>query len=117
MGLMDLRTSSPASFVRVERKDVKILTTRFMTTTRSQDISSLLFVCFLVFGSVAVRAATGSWTNNANSNWSITNNWEGRMIADGAGNTVAFDLTLSANRTVTMDMMMCFHKGDAVQGR
>jgi autotransporter-associated beta strand protein len=46
----------------------------------------------------------GIWTNNADGNWSTSNNWSGGMVAYGSGFVAGFStLDITASRTVTMD--------------
>ncbi|HEX9047579.1 MAG TPA: LamG-like jellyroll fold domain-containing protein [Verrucomicrobiae bacterium] len=48
--------------------------------------------------------AGGIWTNNNSSAWSTTNNWNGGLVASGAGYLADFStINLTANQTVTLD--------------
>jgi fibronectin-binding autotransporter adhesin len=48
--------------------------------------------------------ATGTWTSNASGNWGDQGNWQGLVVADGAGNAANFDtLNITTNVTVTLD--------------
>ena len=49
------------------------------------------------------QADDGTWTANANGNWSDPGNWDGGTIADGAGFTATLDDVISGNRTITND--------------
>lgn len=50
------------------------------------------------------EAASGTWTLNGAGNWSGTTNWQGGIIADGAGSTADFtQLNITGNRVVTID--------------
>ncbi len=58
-----------------------------------------------LYNSTVYPAFTGGvWTNNADGNWSTSNNWSGGIVANGAGFFADFStLALTANRTVTLD--------------
>jgi hypothetical protein len=48
--------------------------------------------------------ASGVWTANASGNWGNASNWQGGVIADGAGNDANFDaLNITTDVTVTLD--------------
>src|SRR4051812_46820740 len=52
----------------------------------------------------AAHAADGTWTNNANANWSDTTRWLNGIIADGIDATANFNaIDVTANRTVTIN--------------
>ena len=57
----------------------------------------------LLLGSVAARAASGSWAVDASGNWSAAANWTGSAIADGASSLATFNLDLTSIHTVTLD--------------
>jgi beta-galactosidase len=47
---------------------------------------------------------SGTWTADANGNWSDASNWFGSNVADGSGNTADFStINLTADRIVTLD--------------
>src|SRR5579863_9412358 len=52
----------------------------------------------------AARAQNGSWNVDADGLWSVSTNWLGGIIADGAGNNADFSaVPISAERTVILD--------------
>lgn len=52
----------------------------------------------------AALAASGTWTNTQGGSWTNAANWNGGVIAEGAGSTANFTtLTLPADLTVTLD--------------
>ena len=52
----------------------------------------------------SAHAANGTWTSNANNNWSNTGSWSGGTVADSAGSTADFStLNITNNRTITFD--------------
>ena len=52
----------------------------------------------------ASAASSSTWAVDANGNWNTAANWSDGLIAFGPGNTADFSaLTLTANRTVTLD--------------
>ncbi len=54
-------------------------------------------------GAMCANAANGTWTNPSGGSWTNNVNWNGGVIADGAGNTANFStLTLPADITVTL---------------
>jgi autotransporter-associated beta strand protein len=47
---------------------------------------------------------SGAWSVDAGGNWSVTTNWSGGTVADGAGYTADFSaVNLTADRIVTLD--------------
>jgi autotransporter-associated beta strand protein len=50
-----------------------------------------------------VTAADGTWTADADGNWSDSGNWSGNIVADGADFTALFDDVITADRIVTLD--------------
>jgi hypothetical protein len=64
------------------------------------QITSLLFLT----GGLTLKAANGTWTNDASGNWSDTTQWLGGTVAAAAGFTADFStINITANRTVTLD--------------
>jgi len=62
------------------------------------------FVTELVSMAPAAVTSTGTWHLNASGTWSSPDNWNGGVVADGAGNTAHFDaLNITTNVTVTLD--------------
>jgi autotransporter-associated beta strand protein len=48
--------------------------------------------------------ASGNWISNASGNWGDAGNWQGGVIADGAGNMAHFDaLDITTDVTVSLD--------------
>jgi autotransporter-associated beta strand protein len=48
--------------------------------------------------------ASGNWISNASGNWGNAANWQGGVVADGAGNSAHFDLlNITTDVTVTLD--------------
>src|SRR5919112_4141638 len=46
----------------------------------------------------------GTWIHNGNGDWSLASNWQGDLIADGAGAIAHFDtLNLTTDVSVTLD--------------
>lgn len=61
-------------------------------------------IAALYHSSAAPVYTGGVWTNNADGNWSASNDWSGGVVANGAGFLSDFStLALTANRTVTLD--------------
>lgn len=58
----------------------------------------------MISAAFSLKAASGTWTNNVDGNWSDTTQWLGGVVADGSGFTADFStINLTANRTVTLD--------------
>lgn len=54
--------------------------------------------------SASVPSGNGTWTADADGNWSDAANWSNGAVADGAGSTADFStLDITADRTVTLD--------------
>src|ERR1035441_10505448 len=69
-----------------------------------QLLSIILFALLLTVGTTSTQAASGSWTVDADGNWSDTTKWAGGVVANGAGNTAIFNLVVTAfSRTVTLN--------------
>ncbi len=67
---------------------------------------TLLCSCTLIviIAGHSALAASGSWSTDADGNWSDAANWAGGVIADGAGETAYFDaIAITNDRTVTVD--------------
>ena len=58
----------------------------------------------VLFAAAVARAVNGTWSVDASGNWSDTNNWLVKVVADGAASTADFTIVnITANRTVTLD--------------
>ena len=58
----------------------------------------------VLFAAAVARAVNGTWSVDTSGNWSDTNNWLLKIVADGAGSTADFTIVnITANRTVTLD--------------
>jgi hypothetical protein len=54
--------------------------------------------------SPSAPTASGTWIGNASGNWGTASNWQGGVVADGAGNDADFDgLNITTDVTVTLD--------------
>ena len=60
-----------------------------------------LFVATILLSSTGAHAQSGSWSSNVSGIWTDAANWNGGLIADGAGNTATFSANITANRVVT----------------
>ena len=70
------------------------------TRTRTTLDSLVLSVCVLLACAANIHATDGTW-NNAGGNWSSSANWNGGIIADGAGDKVFFNaLDIITNLTI-----------------
>ena len=65
----------------------------------------LTMACLVLLASLAVsRAASGTWVNDASSNWGAASNWQAFVIADGIDATADFStIDITVNRAVTLD--------------
>lgn len=77
-------------------------TSRFAVRAMSL-FQAATIVCFSAAFSSPGRAADGTWTANANSNWSTTGSWSGGTVADGAGFSANITGAITGNRTITLD--------------
>src|SRR5215471_10641811 len=76
-----------------------------MNTRKSKPlhlIHIVTIICALFLSATAVRAASGTWTNDFDSTWGEPTNWLD-VIADGAGNTATFSNALGSTVTVALD--------------
>lgn len=55
-------------------------------------------------GSSDVHAQSGTWTAGAGGRWGDAPNWQGNVIASGAGSTASFPLDLNTGASVTLDV-------------
>jgi hypothetical protein len=63
-----------------------------------------LMTTLILWSCENVRAASGSWTNNASGSWSTAANWDPNAIpGTAAGDVVTLTNNISAARTVTID--------------
>lgn len=65
---------------------------------------SLVASLLLIAGVFTLKAASGTWTNDASGSWSGSANWLNGIVADASGSTADFSaINLTANRTITLD--------------
>ena len=57
----------------------------------------------VLFHASAAQAASGTWTPDANGDWSTATNWTGGTIADGKDGNASFSNNITADRTVTLN--------------
>jgi len=74
------------------------------TQTRIGLAFGLTLTAALLAYSPQAEAGNGTWTADADGNWSTTGNWSGGNIADGTGSTGDFStINITGYRTVTLD--------------
>src|SRR5262245_20902843 len=64
--------------------------------------TSTLIAILLASISTTLRADDGTWTFDADGNWSDPGNWDSGIVADGTGSFAGFS-NITASRTVTLD--------------
>ena len=76
-----------------------------MKILKANASSALAAVLSLAFSTATTFAVSGSWTNDASSNWSVATNWSSNPTVPGttAGDVVSLTNNLTAARVVTLD--------------
>ncbi|HEY4414852.1 MAG TPA: glycosyl hydrolase [Verrucomicrobiae bacterium] len=76
--------------------------TNYFTVRATDGAGASAFAVLSLY--VPIVYANGIWTNDADGNWADLNNWNGGLIANGAGYTADFStLNITSNRTVTLN--------------
>lgn len=70
---------------------------------RTTSLMAVVIVMVLMSAPFS-QALDGTWTNNANGNWSVGSNWQGGTVADGADSTATLDNVITGDRTITLDI-------------
>ena len=73
------------------------------TPTFTNPLSTLALAIIALLATQAAKAANGTWNQNADGNWNISNHWKSGTVASGSGFTADFStLALTADRTVAL---------------
>jgi autotransporter-associated beta strand protein len=100
---VDLFTISADPFEETLNDQSVSLTNGFRYVRYLAPNASYGNVADIEFYGAEAGAANGTWTADADGNWSDASKWSGGAVASGAGFTADFTLNTSANRTVTLD--------------
>jgi autotransporter-associated beta strand protein len=68
----------------------------------SSPLPAVFAGILVLAGSGSARAASGSWSADADGTWATPGNWTGSVVADGAASTATFANNITAIRTVTL---------------
>ena len=90
------------------RHQVKIATHMIMKPINQPGspfkLNRIVLIAALMLLVPTAFAASGTWTNDANSAWSVGTNWLNSVVANGTDATADFStIDITANRTVTLD--------------
>src|SRR3954468_8687145 len=69
----------------------------------TRSLALLSAVAAVAFPAYSAQAASGTWTNTASGLWSLSTNWSGSTIANGANFTADFS-TLNITSTLTVHL-------------
>ncbi|MCD4824766.1 MAG: hypothetical protein K8S55_09165 [Phycisphaerae bacterium] len=76
-----------------------------LITNRNRSIIAAIVaaVCLFPVSAGVLRAADGTWEDNADGNWSDTNRWVDGIVADGADSTAYLTANITDHRWITLD--------------
>jgi|GEM_PF-4211247 len=75
-----------------------------MKTNRSVGGIATGLILALLTAVRPAGAADGTWTANADGNWSDSSKWAGGVVANGAGSTAHLSANITAARTISLDI-------------
>src|SRR5690349_12123647 len=75
---------------------------------KKQAVEMVVLATLMLVATAGLHAQNGTWTNlvsgSGSGSWANAVNWNGGMIATGAGSTADFStLNITTNSTVTLD--------------